>query len=334
MPRPSKIWWHASRRIWCVKIDGKQVRLSPNKKEAEKLFHKLMLDKAEQKPILRQGSLLACEVADKFVGWCRSHKADRTAKGYQEHLERFFKWLPNGKTIRAEDLKPYHVVEYMDAHDWGAAYKRNAAAAVQRAFKWAVSVGMIDLHPCVSIPKPKAGRRESPMTEAEYKIILDHTDQVFADVVMFSWESGCRPYEIRTMKPEHVKLAEGMVVFPSKDAKGKKHARAVYLTVTAKAILERRLETAINYVFTNSRGKPWTAFSLNNRLDRLKKWTGRKVALYDGRHGWCQRALLSGLNPIEVAELMGHVDASMVAKTYQHIKDAKDHLRKKLEQVK
>jgi integrase len=331
MGRKARIWWHASRKIYCVKINGKQIRLSPDKKEAERLFHKLMVDKADNKPA-PQPALLVCEVADKFIGWCRIHREKRTADGYQEHWELFLKWLPNGKTMLASEFRPFHVIEYMDAHDWGACYKRNAAASIQRAFKWAVSVGLLDyLHPCVSIPKPKATRRETPVTSAEYKIIMEHSDQHFGDVVQFAWETSARPFEIRNLQPSHVKLDDNKVVFPIKESKGKRRSRIVYLNAAARDILERRLQSNPQWVFTNRKGRQWTIFACNCRFRTLTKYVGRKVALYDCRHGFGTRKLVEGHSVETVAALMGHQSPQMLHTVYGHLDKEEEHLRKAIQ---
>jgi hypothetical protein len=56
-------------------------------------------------------------------------------------------------------LKPYHVVEYVDAHDdWRDFYKRGAIVAVQRACNWAEEPGYIDNYPLKKIKKPPGHR--------------------------------------------------------------------------------------------------------------------------------------------------------------------------------
>jgi integrase len=288
-----------------------------------------MAAKGENKPVQMQEPL-AYDVAFRFLTWCRKHRAAKTTDSYKEHLVRFFDWLPGGKGMAASELKPYHVMEYMDAHEWGDSYKRGAAGSVQRAFKWAVSVGILDYHPCTFIPKPKGGRRESPMTEEEYREILGHAAECFRDVVEFAHETGSRPYEIRTMQPRHVDLKGQRVIFPREEAKGKKRARIILLNKRAMEIVERRLTNKDEWVFTNRDGGAWTACSLNNRLDRLKKWTGRKVAMYDSRHGFGTRKLVEGHSVETVAAIMGHSSPQMLHSVYGHMDKEEEHLRKAL----
>jgi integrase len=326
MARRAGIWWRSGVNAWYVKINGKQVRLAPDKKEAERQFHRLKAQEPE-KPILTS-PLLACEVCDRFLVWCRAHREKRTAEAYKYFIQRFFRWLPRGKDMMVAELKPYHVVEYMDSGDWGNSYKRNVAGAVQRAFKWAVAVGLIDIHPCTFIPKPKGGRRETPMSEAEYGLILQNSDKHFCDVVEFAWETGCRVVEIRTMRPEYV-LGD-RVVFPVAKSKGKRRARIILLNDKAKAILERRLKMGREWVFTNRSGRQWTAYAISCRFSRLVETLGRKVCLTEARHAYATRKLLEGHSVEIVAAVMGHASPQMVHAVYGHLDRETEHLRRAL----
>ena len=99
MARPVKPWYRKQNKTWYVELNGKQHNLGKDKKQAEKRFHELMVerDKSEAERARTPDSFLACEIADKFIGWCSNHRAKRTTEDYQEHLESFFKWLPGGK---------------------------------------------------------------------------------------------------------------------------------------------------------------------------------------------------------------------------------------------
>ena len=66
------------------------------------------------------------------------------------------------------------------------------------------------------------------------------------------------------------------------------------------------------------------------QLVKLAREHGSKFALYDARHGFCQRMLESGANHLAVAELMGHSSGRMVAETYSHMNKATAHLKETL----
>jgi integrase len=63
---------------------------------------------------------------------------------------------------------------------------------------------------------------------------------------------------------------------------------------------------------------------------KVARQHGRKSALVDARHGFCQHLLEGGANHLVVAELMGHSTGRMVAETYSHMNQATAHLREAL----
>jgi len=226
------------------------------------------------------------------------------------------------------------VVEWADAHpSWGDNYRRGALIAVQRPFNWAAKLGYIQSSPIPYIEKPQATRREQVVTVNEWEAIRDHYDEgdPFRDLLEFAWETGCRPQEVKAIEARHVQLGVHRVVFPAKEAKGKKRIRVIYLTPRAEQIIRKLLKLRPKgLLFLNAKGKPWNYAAMNCRFGRLKKTLGVKYCAYAIRHGFATRKLEDGLDHITVAALMGHADATMLSKVYSHIGDRHDHLREQL----
>ena len=196
--------------------------------------------------------------------------------------------------------------------------------AVQRAFKWGARQGYLEASPVEHLEKPMAERRDNCPTKEDYEVIMAAVNDCFRDVLEFAWISGARPQEIMAMEDRHI---EGdKVIFPVHESKGKKRKRVIYLTDRAKELVTGRR----GYVFKNRRGGKWNAFNVNNRMCRLAKKTGKKFALVDFRHAFATRMLESGLDHLTVAKLMGHADASMLAKHYSHIGEKNDYLLEQL----
>ena len=73
----------------------------------------------------------------KYLDWCGKHRAPRTVEWYQGHLNCFLTHLGNQALMPVTNLKPYHVVEWVDSQErWGDTYRRGAVVAVQRAMNW------------------------------------------------------------------------------------------------------------------------------------------------------------------------------------------------------
>ena len=329
MARTPKPWYWEERQSYFVTVRGTRHNLGSDKAEADRLFHELMAAKPQPVPTSPDGPTVVA-VFDKFLDWCQRHREKRTFEWYRDHIQDFLNRFPAICTQPVASLKPFHLIEWADAHaDWGPAYRRGGLVAIQRPFNWAEKLGYIPATPVKHVEKPKAVRRENAVTADDWKRIKAHypAGDTFALLLEFSWESGCRPQESKRIEARHIDLARMRVVFPPEEAKGKKRTRVIHLTPPAAAILKALLgEHADGPVFVNEDGKPWTAQAMSCRFGRLKKHLGVKFAAYDFRHGFCERLLESGADHLTVAELMGHADGKMVATTYSHLGTADRHL--------
>ena len=266
---------------WYVEVDGKHVNLGPNEAIARQRWHQIMsgTQPAPHNSPTNQPGVLVCRVIDLFVGWSHTHRPGRTAEWYQKHLQSFLDSLPDAATLTVENLKRFHVTNWVDSHsNWGANHKRGAITSVQRAFTWAEREGHILKSPVRGIEKPPANRREQVLTATEFQALLARIKEpAFRDVLEFCWETGCRVQEVRLIESQHVPFDRGRIELPPQQAKGKKRWRMIYLTPIAEAIVRRLLERRPSgLLFRNADGRPWDAQNFNNRFCRLQHRLGRE----------------------------------------------------------
>jgi hypothetical protein len=87
-------------------------------------------------------------VFEKFLDWCEKHRSPRTDEWSRNHIQTFCDHLKTARTKPAADLRPFHVVEWVDSKEtWGANQKRGAIVAVTRPFNWAAKLGYIAASP-------------------------------------------------------------------------------------------------------------------------------------------------------------------------------------------
>ncbi|VTS08056.1 tyrosine-type recombinase/integrase [Tuwongella immobilis] len=349
MAHQPKPFFRTARNAWYIQLDGQQIKLAPGpknsttEKAAWSQFHeivaqrKISLRSNTAQPSDNSAALSVAHLCDKYLDWCKTHRASRTYDGYLWHLQRFIESLPDAISLPATSLRPYHIVEWIDKYpDWGQTYRRNAIAAIKRVYAWGEELGYIESNPIRKIRKPSPARREQVITPDDWIKIRDHYPEgdPFRDVLEFAWETGCRPMEIKRIEARHVDLPRHRVVFPPAESKGKRKARVIYLTARAEAALSRRLvATPTGILFKNADGLPWTASAMSCRFARLKKSLGVKYAAYSFRHSFAQRLLVSGVDHLTVAELLGHCDGTMIAKTYQHLAESSEHLMRTLNEA-
>jgi integrase len=206
----------------------------------------------------------------KYLTWCGKHRSARTTAWYEGHLGGFLDHLGAASTMPAAELKPYHVVEWVDGHEnWGDSYRRGAIVAVQRALNWAEEMGYLAANPVKKVRKPPARRRDNPMTPEDFQAILAllRDGDPFRDFFLFLWHTGCRPQEARHVEPRHVQIEDQRIVIPREEAKGKRHPRVIYLAGPALEVVARLLAGRIEgKLFRNTRGEPWTKYAVCNRM--------------------------------------------------------------------
>lgn len=274
------------------------------------------------------------DLSTKYLDWCRKHKSARTHQWYEGHIDNFLAYLKDESGISFSRMKPFHVVEWVDSREtWGDTYKRGAIVAIQRVFNWAEELGYIDGNPLKRIKKPPASRRDNPMTPEDYERILAtlREGDPFRDLFVFVWHTGCRPQEVRHIEARHIDLEREAIIFPPDESKGKRYSRIIYLHGPAVEIIQRLLKThPEGKLFRNCRGGAWHKYAICNRMDRISEKIGKRLALYDARHGFATRKLIQGHDHLTIAELMGHRDGTMLAKVYAHLDRNIAHLKKAL----
>ncbi len=331
-PRP---FFVSARGIWRVEFNGRQYNLGPDEAEAWKRYGEMMARPSEVV------SELVAGVIEGYLDWLQrrvdaDEKAPRTYEWYKRHLQSFTDSLLAPKTMTVEQLKPFHVQDWLDSKPrWGASQRNGAVGAVKRAFRWAEQQGHILKSPIRDASRPAAKRREQFLRREEFDgLRATVKDVAFGDVLEFCWETGCRVQEVRVVEAAHCQMDRGRVTLPAELAKGKKRERVILLTRRAEEIV-RRLAARHSQgpIFRNAKGKPWTAQTFNCRFCRIKKKLGVKYTLTSFRHSFATRMVEAGKDLITVSKWLGHCDATMLTKVYQHVGEKSDFLRDQLLKV-
>ena len=309
MPRTPRPWWRNDKQCWAVTIDGKRHNLGKDREDAHRRFHELMA-KPKRRTIATE-SLLA--IFDVFLDWVSKHQAEATYEWYRQRLEAFANCRHLPDDVRSDELRPFHVQQFVDDMDVATCTKRNYVAAVKRAMKWAKQQGYIDDNPIVELEVPAAGKRDEVISEQAFSDLLEFVkDDPIRDLLVVSYQTGCRPQESLRVEARHVDQTHHRWVFSASEAKNKRLSRAVYLPSAAMEITERLARRyPAGRLFRNSRGKPWTTSAVNCAFIRLQIRMGLSIlrsrcdkpADRRRQYPWVDEAdvecLVSTLNPIK-----------------------------------
>lgn len=224
-----------------------------------------------QKQIVRSDSLAV--IIDLFLDWSQKHRTPDTYGWYRYRLERFVQTYPD---LRTHELRSFHVQRWLDAMTGLASgSRRNFCRSIKRPIRWAKKQGYIDHNAIADMEQPKAGKRETIISQEEFERILSLVpSREFRDLLTVAWETGCRPQESLRVEARHVDLQASRWVFPESEGKGK-IGRVVYLADIAAAITRRWLARCPEgKLFRNSAGKAWTTAAANCGFTRLQQKMG------------------------------------------------------------
>ena len=275
MSRTPKPWWRKERRSWFVMLDGRQVNLGPDRGEAFRRFHQLMTQPRARKVV--GDSVLG--VIDAYLDWCSKHRSADTYRWYRDRLQEFARTIDPGLTT--DCLRPFHVQQWIDSREGWSRAARSATASGRSSGSSdgrrsrATSTARRSTH----LKKPRGGKREVVVSEAEFEDILGLArDEGFRELLIVTWDTGCRPQESLIVEARHVDLVNQRWVFQQSEEKCGKSLRFVYLTDRALAIVKRlMLRSPVGPLFRNSEGNRWDACSVNCAFTRIRIRMGRRL---------------------------------------------------------
>jgi len=366
MARPAKVWYRADIGWWMITMGGEKVRLvqgpddEPTRQLAEEKYIELRRLRriAPQAPTAR-----TADVIDAFLSWSRQHLSEDTHRVHRYYCQLF---AEHCGTVPAREMKPFHVTAWItemmspervkrekerkqaeieagtvrkdrqgrQPKEWGAASAHNARSMAFRIFSWAKEEGLLPENPLVGMKRPKPPPRQRAMSDEEFQQLYDNAGGPFRDFLLALRETGARPKELRDLLWTQVQT-DRVVMKKHKTSKKVGKDRVIYLSEAMKAMVNRLRGNGHLNVFLNTEGQPWTLNAVRLQLGRLRAKLGLAddLCAYLARHGFGTRAILKGVNPAVVAELMGHNSLEMVSRVYVHLADQHSHLSDAVAQV-
>jgi integrase len=351
MRKTAKPWYRKFNDTWYICLNEQQVPLGKHPEDAPPpkkgkdgwnapdsimtAFYRLMTGDVPQSVSPKDTRVVA--ILDLFLDYSQKHNAPRTYEWYRDFLQDFSDLFG---LLKVEELKPFHVTRWVDAHpDWQGA-RWGAITAVKRAFNWAVDEGLIRENPIKKVKKPVMRRRERFITAEERRKIFDNYPEgdCFRDFLFALEHTGCRPGEASTVTTENVNLALGVWVFGEHKTEEKTGEARVVILTPEMVELTRRL--MVKYpkgpLFRNEDGSAWNRNAIRCRFRRIRKKLslGGDLVAYLYRHAVCTDLLESGTGLAQAAEILGHKDTKMIMRHYSKLRERREHLRDQLKKAR
>lgn len=313
MPRPAKPWYRKDRKTWYAWVGGRQVRLGSTYREALGTFRRLALDDGK----VPGPDLSVAELCDLFLGHVERDRKTTTYDWYVGHLQ---SWTDHCGGRRAEVIRPKDVTAWLARHPtWGPSTRRGSITAVKRSWSWATAEGHLSANHLAKVVRPPMGRRKvMTFDDAKRLTAAIRPGSALADLVEGLAETGCRPGELATLEARSVDLTGGRAT-----VRGKSGERTIWLSARAVALFEKLAALRPDGpIFLNERGRPWDRNAMRCAFRRLGEKTGIDGACaYAFRHLYASQSIERGIDPLTLAQLMGHSDVKMLKEFYVRHRD-------------
>lgn len=352
LPRDRKPFWHDRLQCWYgwIHVNGKRkmVRLSKDEDEALRLWHELRAnEKKTDKPVKGQIKTVQAVIGE-FLEWVQKQPktAEKTFRWYKTYLagsSKTHRGKPKannsfgvfvGPKLKITELRLPHVEKWLheklsEASDNG---RNGAVRAIRRMVRWAQKRGILQFNPIEGVEVPQYQPRDVRISPDQWTALLAAipAGDEFADFLRCLRATGMRPFELRIVEARH--LQGNQLLFDVSESKGKRYRRAVPLNDAATELLTRLAkERPEGKLFRNTRGKPWTKYSITARMSRFRKKAGlgEEITLYAIRHEFISAAIeTEAVDPVTLAKIVGHRDLTMISRIYSHHAAQGEHLQR------
>lgn len=328
MARRPTLWLRKSTGYWSTTLNGKQIPLARDKKEAEKAFHQLLASEENEPHVHKRPTFR--KVADVFLEHSKRSNAASTYESHLRYIQSFADHV--GKTKRVPELRGEHVTSWLRQNvGWGQSTRSLAIQSVKAALNHAVIEGLVDVHPLLKVKQGQIKRRERILTQEEREKIRGRAarNPAFADFLFALENTGARPFsEIARLEAKHVNWSDATAILPHHKNTRHGKIRTLFFTPEMMELLRRLAEKhPEGLLFRNRLGGQWDRFAFNKWTAIFEKELGiRGVTAYVYRHAYGSDALARGVPMPLLAELMG-TSVRMLLHHYSHMEQKKEALR-------
>lgn len=260
-------------------------------------------------------------LVEDYTNWLSNPK---TAKAMKHHLkpvlDMYGGW--QAKNVGPAQVQEFLLEQRKNGLSNVTAYQR--AKILRTVLSWAVRMGKMPSSPLATLrlPTPKSRRIEPPSRE-EVMRMYEHAAPHVQRVLLIGLSCGPRigPSELFSLQWTDVDFDAGIMHMPNADKGVQEATRPIPIRDELKPLMQewRKKDKDCKYVI-NYHGKK--VAHIDHAWHKARQAAGieRRITPYSLRHAFPTEALDVGADVKAVAEIMGHTDATMVLKIYQHTK--------------
>ncbi len=224
--------------------------------------------------------------------------------------------------LKALELTPYHVDQWLAAHKGWKNSKRTHVQALKRALNYAVDRKLIPANPIKGYKTKEANGRKTYITPEQEQACYKNCRYALRTAMKVCIRTGARPgAEFAKLTAKHVRDHGDRMEWHFTEEESKTRTYRI-IRITDPEIIEitrrQMRDNPSGPIFRNSQGRPWKRAVLSEAFRRLKRRLRKKGikldagdCMYSWRHTFAKRTLQGHWagkpTTIEVlAELMGN----------------------------
>lgn len=267
--------------------------------------------------------------------------ADDFSGPHLKDKRRYLGWFSKEFPLRISECRQQDLLAWVERHPtWKSAHvKKSVVGHVVSCFAWAADPergGLIERSPYKTVRAisklPYVPRR--PATTAEYIALMRAGCVQFRKALLFLYHTGTRPYEMRDLTFEHLRLdGESPHLYYARHKTFRQTGKPkivglsdLMVRLLKYLVAHRRPRTPERpeqtHVFLNTDGNPWIKRTFEHHLDnvriraRLDKGVNKAVSAGCLRTTFACDGIKSGYTNREVADALGHESTFMVDHVY------------------
>lgn len=247
-----------------------------------------------------------------------------TAKANIYHTHEIVRLMGARKmaSLSPDDVKAFMQAQRMRGLQQSTANRR--AGILRAACNWAVREGMLKVSPLAGLRLPAAqSRRISPPTIEELDRLYAAAPPHIQRIILLGLYTGARvgASELFRLRWDQVNLSSGLIYMPCAYKSRAADGRYIPVRPDLSQVLEHwKVKDGDSPWVISFHGKPVKRISTSWRKLCRSVGITRPVRPYDLRHAFATLSIAGTGDIGSVAELMGHSNANMLLKVYQHIR--------------
>lgn len=332
MARRADVWWNRQRKTWVTDaVGGKRRTLAKgwtNKKLAQRLL-KQLLD--EQKLLQAvNGAISIVHLVELFLDDTEEHLSKSTYESYRYACQKLVDHYGNrmAHTIRPIDLETFSRKLKSTLNPTSRAI---VLRSIVRCFNWGIEQELLPRECKLGrVRKPQSQMRERFLTDEEFQQTLRATNAmrntrngaIFRRFLFAMDWTGARPGELSRLRWEHIRFDLRIAVLSEHKTKRRTQKPKVIPLNQKMTRLLHWLEqrSTSDFVFVNSKGRPWNRHSLAKRISGIRKRCGfdNDVVPYTLRHRAATKAITATGDLSATSKLLNHTNVSTTQR-YIHL---------------